>query len=64
MSRQVSGAKSTVEEIFPELLATFTAHLAADALLFPLETLLHRLYLQGSPLSSRLGDWWRWGRWE
>ena len=29
-----------------ELLAALSGHLLADTLLFPLETILHRLYLQ------------------
>lgn len=33
---------------FPEMLASFTGHLLADMMLFPFETVLHRLYLQGT----------------
>jgi hypothetical protein len=34
------------ETHYPELVATFTGNLLADTLLYPLETILHRLYLQ------------------
>jgi solute carrier family 25 protein 46 len=33
---------------YPQLVATFTGNLLADTLLYPLETILHRLYLQGT----------------
>ena len=33
---------------YPELIATFSGNLLADSLLFPLETVLHRLFLQGT----------------
>lgn len=36
------------EQYFPELLATFTGNLLADFVLYPLETVLHRLYIQGT----------------
>ena len=34
------------ETYYPELVATFTGNLLADTLLYPLETILYRLYLQ------------------
>ena len=40
--------KSLYEIYYPELIATFTGNLLADTLLFPLETVLHRLLLQGT----------------
>jgi solute carrier family 25 protein 46 len=40
-------AEQTIyEAYYPELVATFTGNLLADTLLYPLETILHRLYLQ------------------
>ncbi|KAK7115532.1 mitochondrial outer membrane protein SLC25A46-like [Littorina saxatilis] len=36
------------EQYFPELLATFTGQLLADFVLYPLETVVHRLYIQGT----------------
>ena len=36
------------EAYYPELLATFTGRLLADICMFPLETVLHRLLLQGT----------------
>lgn len=37
-----------MESFYPELLATFTGKLLADMLLYPLETVLHRLQAQGT----------------
>ena len=43
------------EQYFPELLATFTGQLLADFVLYPLETVVHRLYIQvNRPLSLKL----------
>ncbi|CAI9731277.1 Hypothetical predicted protein [Octopus vulgaris] len=39
---------SVYQTCFPELLAQYTGGLLSNALLFPLETVLHRLYLQGT----------------
>lgn len=39
---------SIYEMFYPELLATFTSNLLADTVLFPIETILHRLCLQGT----------------
>jgi len=33
---------------FPEILASFTGGFLADMMLFPFETVLHRLYIQGT----------------
>jgi solute carrier family 25 protein 46 len=38
---------STFDEFYPDLFATFASHLAADAVLYPFETVLHRLFVQG-----------------
>ncbi|PVD19650.1 hypothetical protein C0Q70_20140 [Pomacea canaliculata] len=35
------------EQYFPELLATFTGNFLADFVLYPLETVVYRLYIQG-----------------
>jgi len=37
---------SIYETYYPELVATFTGNLLADTMLYPLETILYRLYLQ------------------
>lgn len=39
---------SAYETYFPELLATFTGGILADMITFPMETVLHRLYVQGT----------------
>lgn len=39
---------SQYEQVYPELLATFSGMLLADVILLPFETILHRLYLQGT----------------
>lgn len=40
--------KSLYETYYPELIATFTGNLLADTVLYPLETILHRLFIQGT----------------
>ncbi|XP_071171235.1 mitochondrial outer membrane protein SLC25A46-like [Mytilus edulis] len=40
--------KSMYDIHFPEMLANFTGGFLADIMFFPLETVLHRLYLQGT----------------
>ncbi|XP_013406865.1 solute carrier family 25 member 46 [Lingula anatina] len=40
--------RSIYETYFPELLASFTANLVADVMLFPLETMVNRLFMQGT----------------
>lgn len=37
---------SVYETYFPDLLASFTGGLLADMITFPLETVLHRMYVQ------------------
>ncbi|XP_053557513.1 mitochondrial outer membrane protein SLC25A46 [Bombina bombina] len=44
----LNGAQSILEEYFPELIANFAASLCADVILYPLETVLHRLHIQGT----------------
>ncbi|XP_044131881.1 solute carrier family 25 member 46 [Bufo gargarizans] len=43
-----STAQNILEDYFPELIANFAASLCADVLLFPLETVMHRLHIQGT----------------
>lgn len=40
--------QNTLDDYFPELLANFAASLCADVLLYPLETVMHRLHIQGT----------------
>ncbi|KAI5615681.1 solute carrier family 25 member 46 [Silurus asotus] len=40
--------QNMLDAYFPELFASFVANLCADVLLFPLETVLHRLHIQGT----------------
>ncbi|XP_061172815.1 mitochondrial outer membrane protein SLC25A46-like [Saccostrea echinata] len=40
--------ESLYNKYFPEMMANFAGNLLADVLLFPLETVLHRLYAQGT----------------
>lgn len=40
--------RSIYDIYFPELIATFTGNLLADIMLYPCETVLNRLYLQGT----------------
>ncbi|XP_066567687.1 mitochondrial outer membrane protein SLC25A46 [Amia ocellicauda] len=40
--------QNMLDAYFPELMASFAASLCADLLLFPLETVLHRLHIQGT----------------
>ncbi|ESN96550.1 hypothetical protein HELRODRAFT_185089 [Helobdella robusta] len=43
------AAERTIYEVhYPELVATFTGNLLADTILYPFETVLHRLFLQGT----------------
>ncbi|XP_064412727.1 mitochondrial outer membrane protein SLC25A46 [Latimeria chalumnae] len=43
-----SSPQSLLDAYFPELIASFAANLGADVLLYPLETVLHRLHIQGT----------------
>uniref|UniRef100_A0A8C1CAF8 Solute carrier family 25 member 46 n=1 Tax=Cyprinus carpio carpio TaxID=630221 RepID=A0A8C1CAF8_CYPCA len=45
---QADAVQSMLDAYFPELMASFAASLCADVLLFPLETVLHRLHIQGT----------------
>ena len=40
--------RTIYETYYPELIATFTGNLLADTVMYPLETVLHRLCLQGT----------------
>lgn len=40
--------QNMLDAYFPELIASFVANLCADVLVFPLETVLHRLHVQGT----------------
>ena len=42
------SGQTVFDMYFPDLLATFTGNLLADLMLYPLETVLHRLYVQGT----------------
>lgn len=44
----LDSVQSMLDAYFPELMASFAASLCADVLLFPLETVLHRLHIQGT----------------
>uniref|UniRef100_A0A8C3KPU5 Solute carrier family 25 member 46 n=1 Tax=Calidris pygmaea TaxID=425635 RepID=A0A8C3KPU5_9CHAR len=43
-----TSVQSMLDAYFPELIASFAASLCADVLLYPLETVLHRLHIQGT----------------
>ena len=43
-----SSGQTLMATYYPELIATFSGNLLADTLLYPLETVLHRLFLQGT----------------
>ncbi|KAL2100363.1 hypothetical protein ACEWY4_004757 [Coilia grayii] len=45
---QADAVQSMLDAYFPELMASFCASLCADVLLYPLETVLHRLHIQGT----------------
>ncbi|XP_070543386.1 mitochondrial outer membrane protein SLC25A46-like [Ptychodera flava] len=40
--------KTMVEAYYPQLFASFLSHLVTDIVLYPLETVLHRLHIQGT----------------
>uniref|UniRef100_A0A4W5P6P6 Solute carrier family 25 member 46 n=1 Tax=Hucho hucho TaxID=62062 RepID=A0A4W5P6P6_9TELE len=40
--------QTMLDAYFPELMASFVASLCADVLLYPLETVMHRLHIQGT----------------
>ncbi|NXP22510.1 S2546 protein, partial [Scytalopus superciliaris] len=43
-----TSVQSMLDAYFPELIASFAASLCADVMLYPLETVLHRLHIQGT----------------
>ncbi|XP_057286847.1 mitochondrial outer membrane protein SLC25A46 isoform X2 [Pezoporus wallicus] len=43
-----TSIQSMLDAYFPELIASFAASLCADVMLYPLETVLHRLHIQGT----------------
>uniref|UniRef100_A0A8B9P1C6 Solute carrier family 25 member 46 n=1 Tax=Apteryx owenii TaxID=8824 RepID=A0A8B9P1C6_APTOW len=43
-----ASVQSMLDAYFPELIASFAASLCADVVLYPLETVLHRLHIQGT----------------
>ncbi|XP_063151437.1 mitochondrial outer membrane protein SLC25A46 isoform X2 [Candoia aspera] len=43
-----NSVQSMLDAYFPELIASFAASLCADVMLYPLETVLHRLHIQGT----------------
>uniref|UniRef100_UPI00398E4E60 mitochondrial outer membrane protein SLC25A46 isoform X2 n=1 Tax=Pristiophorus japonicus TaxID=55135 RepID=UPI00398E4E60 len=43
-----SSVQTVLDAYFPELIASFVANLCADVLVYPLETVLHRLHIQGT----------------
>ncbi|KAM8961013.1 mitochondrial outer membrane protein SLC25A46 [Pelodytes ibericus] len=43
-----NAAQNILDDYFPELIANFAASLIADVMLYPLETVLHRLHIQGT----------------
>ncbi|KAM8792847.1 mitochondrial outer membrane protein SLC25A46 isoform 2-T2 [Eudromia elegans] len=44
----IETVQSMLDAYFPELIASFAASLCADIMLYPLETVLHRLHIQGT----------------
>jgi len=48
MQRKPARDRTIFDEYFPSLFARFTSHIFADAMLYPIETVLHRLYIQGT----------------
>lgn len=43
-----SPVQSMLDAYFPELIANFAASLCSDVILYPMETVLHRLHIQGT----------------
>ncbi|XP_070373713.1 mitochondrial outer membrane protein SLC25A46 [Equus asinus] len=48
LAESTSPVQSMLDAYFPELIANFAASLCSDVLLYPLETVLHRLHIQGT----------------
>ncbi|KAM6224865.1 LOW QUALITY PROTEIN: mitochondrial outer membrane protein SLC25A46 [Rhynchocyon petersi] len=47
-AESASPVQSMLDAYFPELIANFAASLCSDVILYPLETVLHRLHIQGT----------------
>ncbi|XP_045693976.1 solute carrier family 25 member 46 [Phyllostomus hastatus] len=47
-AESTSPVQSMLDAYFPELIANFAASLCSDVILYPLETVLHRLHIQGT----------------
>ncbi|XP_068952198.1 mitochondrial outer membrane protein SLC25A46 isoform X1 [Petaurus breviceps papuanus] len=47
-TESTSPVQSMLDAYFPELIASFAASLCSDVMLYPLETVLHRLHIQGT----------------
>ncbi|XP_043320426.1 solute carrier family 25 member 46 [Cervus canadensis] len=48
LGESASPVQSMLDAYFPELIANFVASLCSDVTLYPLETVLHRLHVQGT----------------
>ncbi|XP_012329358.2 mitochondrial outer membrane protein SLC25A46 [Aotus nancymaae] len=48
LTESTSPVQSMLDAYFPELIANFAASLCSDVILYPLETVLHRLHIQGT----------------
>ncbi|XP_069348219.1 mitochondrial outer membrane protein SLC25A46 isoform X1 [Eulemur rufifrons] len=48
LGESTSPVQSMLDAYFPELIANFAASLCSDVILYPLETVLHRLHIQGT----------------
>ncbi|VFV28008.1 solute carrier family 25 member 46 [Lynx pardinus] len=48
LAESTSPVQSMLDAYFPELIANFAASLCSDVILYPLETVLHRLHIQGT----------------
>ncbi|XP_012923192.1 LOW QUALITY PROTEIN: solute carrier family 25 member 46-like [Heterocephalus glaber] len=48
LAESSSPVQSMLDAYFPELIANFAASLCSEVILFPLETVLHRLHIQGT----------------
>lgn len=48
LAENTSPVHSMLDAYFPELIANFAASLCSDIILYPLETVLHRLHIQGT----------------
>ncbi|XP_076995118.1 mitochondrial outer membrane protein SLC25A46 isoform X1 [Tamandua tetradactyla] len=48
LAESTSPMQSMLDAYFPELIANFAASLCSDIILYPLETVLHRLHIQGT----------------